>query len=424
MKFKRQIRGLGGILKKLTVARVFQGFFSMPLNRRRFIVLSGLALGGAAVATSCSPSSPSANASNIDSAQPSDSLPSSSTFTASAPTSLAGTPLGPAGLYAPPRGDIRLAVISDLNSAYGSTDYRREVIEGITMLPDWQPDMVLCAGDMVAGQSISLSPSEIEAMWSAFDEKILDPIRSAGLPFALTIGNHDASSYQDNGEFIYILDRQETAKYWSGHQSDTDLTFVEASGFPFYYSFKQNDIFYLTWDASSANVPAEQVAWADRALSSPEAQSARLRIVMGHLPLYAVSQRRDRPGEYLNQADELRLLLERHNVHTYITGHHHAYFPGKAGQVNMLHCGALGSGPKSLLATNTAAFQTLTIMDIFLGSADVVYTTYNMNTKAVVNLQQLPRLIVGPNGRELRQDVSVADLTPAEQSQPYVPSEA
>ncbi|MGB3787284.1 MAG: metallophosphoesterase, partial [Phormidesmis sp.] len=316
------------------------------------------------------------------------------------------------------------AVISDLNSAYGSTDYRREVIEGVNMLPDWQPDMVVCGGDMVAGQSISLSASEIEAMWTAFDEKILSPIRSAGLPFALTIGNHDASSYQDSGEFIYILDRQETEKYWSGHQSDTDLSFVEASGFPFYYSFKQNDIFYLTWDASSANVPAEQIAWADRALSSSEAQSAKLRIVMGHLPLYAVSQRRDRPGEFLNQADELRSLLERHNVHTYITGHHHAYFPGKAGQLNMLHCGALGSGPKSLLTTNTAAFQTLTIMDIFLESTDVVYTTYNMNTKEVVDLQQLPRLIVGPNGRELRQDVSVADLTPAEQSQPYVPSEA
>ncbi len=402
----------------------------MPFNRRRFVILGGLALGGAAAA-SCSPSGPNANAS--ESAQTStpifqspisQSPVSQSPIPNPAAQSSTGIPLGPTGLYAPPRGDIRLAVISDLNSAYGSTDYRREVIEGINMLPDWQPDMVLCAGDMVAGQSINLSPTEIEAMWTAFDQKILSPIRTAGLPFALTIGNHDASSYQNNGEFIYILDRQETEKYWSGHQSDTDLTFVEASGFPFYYSFKQNDIFYLTWDASSANVPAEQVAWADRALSSPEAQSAKLRIVMGHLPLYAVSQRRDRPGEFLNQADELRSLLERHNVHTYITGHHHAYFPGKAGQLNTLHCGALGSGPKSLLTTNTAAFQTLTIMDIFLESTDVVYTTYNMNTKEVVDLQQLPRLIVGPNGRELRQDVSVSDLTPAEQSQPYVPSEA
>ena len=139
--------------------------------------------------------------------------------------------------------------------------------------------------------------------------------------------------------------------------------------------------------------------------------------------MYAVSQKRDRPGEYLNEADELRQLLERHNVHTYISGHHHAYFPGKVGNLNTLNLGALGSGPKSLLATTTAPFQTLTIMDVFLATASTVYTTYNMNTLEVIDPQALPRQIVGPNGRELRRDVAVADLTPAEKSQPYVPSE-
>ena len=387
----------------------------MPLNRRRFVILGGLAVGAAGTsAIAC------ARSTDQTTASAEETVPAIASATPQAHPQA----VGPAGLFAPRRGDVRLAVISDLNSAYGSTDYRREVTDGIALLPDWQPDMVLCGGDMVAGQSLDLSSSEIAAMWAAFDEKILSPIRAAGLPFALTIGNHDASSYQNNGEFIYVLDRQETSKYWAGHQSDTDLTFVEASGFPFYYSFKQNDIFYLTWDASSANIAPEQVAWAEQALASPEAQSARLRIMLGHLPMYAVSQRRDRPGEYLNQADELRQLMERHNVHTYISGHHHAYFPGKAGALNTLHLGALGSGPRSLLATNTAAFQTLTIMDVFLETASTVYTTYNMNTLEVVDLEDLPRQIVGPNGRELRRDIALTDLTPAEQSQPYVPSQS
>ncbi len=391
----------------------------MPLNRRRFMLLSGLAIGAAGTtAIACSKSSSQATA------QVSNTAAFSTSATPVTSTTLPGrrNP-APAGLYAPQRGDVRLAVISDLNSAYGSTDYRPEVIKGIGLLPEWQPDMVLCGGDMVAGQSVNLSESEVEAMWSAFDDKILSPIRSSDLPFALTIGNHDGSSYQQNGEFVYVLDREETAKYWEGHQSDTDLTFLEADGFPFYYSFKQKDIFYLTWDASSANVPPEQVAWAERALASPEAKNAKLRIVLGHLPMYAVSQRRDRPGEYLNEADALRQLLERHNVHTYISGHHHAYFPGKAGNLNTLHAGALGSGPKSLLTTTTAPFQTLTIMDVFLETASTVYTTYNMNTMEVVDPQMLPRQIVGPNGKELRQGIQLADLTPAEQSQPYVPSE-
>lgn len=388
----------------------------MPLNRRRFLLLSGLTLSAATGAIACTKNSPRATAQ--DSSATVD-LPSD------AP---AQSGIGPAGLYAPLRGDIRLAVISDLNSAYGATDYREEVIQGIALLPEWQPDLVLCAGDMVAGQSLDLSEREVEAMWDAFDEKILAPIRGASLPFAMTIGNHDASNYQRNGEFVYVLDRLETEKYWNGHQSDTALTFVEAEGFPFHYSFEQNGIFYLVWDASSANVPAEQIAWADRALSSPEAQNARIRMVMGHLPMYAVSQRRDRAGEYLNQADELRDLLIRHNVQTYISGHHHAYFPGKSvgenGSLNMLHCGALGSGPKSLLTTAEAPYQTLTIMDIFLSDARTEYTTYNMNTMDVVDVQRLPRLIVGPNGKEIRQDISLVDLTPEEQALPYVPSEA
>ncbi|MEL6471457.1 MAG: metallophosphoesterase, partial [Cyanobacteria bacterium J06623_4] len=213
----------------------------MPLNRRRFILLSGLAL-GATGAIACTQST----AQSQSQAQ-STTAPLSPQAQPSAPPS-PHLPTAPAGYYAPPRGDIRFVVISDLNSAYGSTDYRREVIEGVTLLPDWQPDMVICAGDMVAGQSINLSVAEIEAMWTAFDEKVLSHIRAAGLPFALTVGNHDASSYQnENGEFLYILDRQATTKFWEGHQTDTDLTFIEASGFPYYYSFKQNNIFFLTW---------------------------------------------------------------------------------------------------------------------------------------------------------------------------------
>ncbi|MGB3291408.1 MAG: metallophosphoesterase [Phormidesmis sp.] len=398
----------------------------MPLNRRRFVILGGLAVGAAGTSAMAKPllgRIACARSTGENALAEETAASTARVAQASQLPSTIGSAIGPDGLFAPERGDVRLAIISDLNSAYGSTDYRQEVIEGIARLPDWQPDMVICGGDMVAGQSLDLSTSEIAAMWAAFDEKILSPIRTAGLPFALTIGNHDASGYKDNGEFIYVLDRQETTKYWEGHQSDTDLTFVEASGFPFYYSFKQNDIFYLTWDASSANVPPEQVAWADRALASPEAQSAKLRIMLGHLPMYAVSQRRDRPGEYLNQADELRQLMERHTVHTYISGHHHAYFPGRVGAVNTLNLGALGSGPKSLLSTNAAAFQTLTIMDVFLDAASTVYTTYNMNTLEVVDPEDLPRQIVGPNGRELRRDVALTDLTPEEQAQPYIPSQ-
>jgi hypothetical protein len=50
-----------------------------------------------------------------------------------------------------------------------------------------------------------------------------------------------------------------------------------------------------------------------------------------------VAEGRDRPGEVMNDADALRQLLERYDVHTYISGHHHAYYPGHRGNLQLLH---------------------------------------------------------------------------------------
>jgi predicted MPP superfamily phosphohydrolase len=49
---------------------------------------------------------------------------------------------------------VRIVVISDLNSEYGATDYRDEVKKAIALAPEWEPDIVLSGGDMVAGQTI------------------------------------------------------------------------------------------------------------------------------------------------------------------------------------------------------------------------------------------------------------------------------
>ena len=61
-----------------------------------------------------------------------------------------------AGLVVPPRGGTRLVLVSDLNSAYGSTTYIAEVHRGVALIPSLRPDLVICAGDMVAGQKAGL----------------------------------------------------------------------------------------------------------------------------------------------------------------------------------------------------------------------------------------------------------------------------
>ncbi len=315
------------------------------------------------------------------------------------------------GLQAPPRGEVRIVVISDLNSQYGSTSYEPEVDRAIAFIPDWKPDLVLCGGDMVAGQKSSLTKSQIEAMWAAFDRHIASPLRKSHLPLGFTIGNHDGSGAVVQGKIRFQSERDLAAAYWNNSQHHPGLQFVERAGFPFYYSFTQNDIFYLVWDASNDRIPAQQLTWVEKSLASRTAQEAKMRIVIGHLPLYAVAVGRNKVGEVLAGADKLRSLLERYHVHTYISGHQHAYFPGKRGQLELLQTGALGSGPRQLLNSNLPPIKTLTVVDINLNSASTIYTTYNMETLSVIDARILPRIVVGFNGWVLRRDVNEEELS-------------
>ncbi|UBF29231.1 metallophosphoesterase [Kovacikia minuta CCNUW1] len=391
----------------------------MSLNRRRFLFLAGVgAIGGLGLGAFArhSLTGTTANSSGRSPiAAPPTSAPQSVAIQKSA--------IAPKGLFAPMRGDVRIAVISDLNSAYGSTDYQPQVDQAISLIPDWQPDIVLGGGDMVAGQSPSLSSQEITAMWAGFDRHISAPLRQAKLPFGFTIGNHDASSaLAVSGKFLFQNERDHASAYWNDPSHDPGLQFVDRAKFPFYYTFQHKDIFYLVWDASSSLIPRDQVAWAEKSLASEVAQAAKMRIAIGHLPLYAVAVGRDEPGEVLADADKLRTMLERYNVHTYISGHHHAYFPGHSGKLELLHASALGAGPRPLLNSNLPPFNTVTIIDVDLGAASTVYTTYDMKNLQVVDHKTLPRLIAGPTGKLLRLDVQESDLTASERALTWQPS--
>lgn len=210
-------------------------------------------------------------------------------------------------------------------------------------------------------------------------------------------------------------DRDLASSYWNNPNHDPGLTFVDKAKFPFYYSFSQNNIFYLVWDASTDHLSEEQLSWVEKSLASAAAQSAKMRIAIGHLPLYAVAIGRNTAGNVLSNPDKLRTLLEKYQVHTYISGHHHAYFPGKRGELELLHTGALGSGPRKLINSKQQPFKTLTVVDINLNTESTIYTTYNMKNLSIVDSQTLPRIVVGYNGWVLRRDVSWEDLTPQEQ---------
>ncbi|WP_416676434.1 metallophosphoesterase family protein [Egbenema bharatensis] len=319
----------------------------------------------------------------------------------------------------PPHGDVRIVVISDLNSAYGSTEYEPEVDKGIALIPFWKPDLVLCGGDMIAGQKLDLSDEQIRAMWAAFDQHVAAPLRQQNMPFGFTIGNHDASAaLGTDGNFIFQRERDLAVEYWHNPAHDPGLRFIDRFEFPYYYTFERRGIFFMAWDGSSHHIPPDKLAWVEQALSSAAARSARMRILVSHLPLYAVATGRDSAFEVMENADALRELLERYNVHTYISGHHHAYYPGHKGKLQLLHTGILGSGARQLIASQTPPRKTITVMDIALDtSASTTYTTYDMQTLEPIRTDELPRFLTGHNGVVLRRDVEPEELTASERSE-------
>lgn len=320
------------------------------------------------------------------------------------------------GIYDPPRHDVRLVVLSDLNDVYGATHYPPEVEKGLNLIPYWKPSMVVCSGDMVAGQSPTLNKEQIQAMWDAFDENVATPLREANLPFGFTVGNHDASSARNvEGKFLFQQERDLASAYWQEPDHDPGVKFIDRADYPFYYTFEHQDIFFLAWDGSSNYIPPEKLAWVEQALASPEAQNAKMRIVLGHLPLYAVSVGRNQPSEVLRDAPELQALLEKYDVHTYISGHHHAYYPGHRGDLQFLHMGILGSGPRPLIDSDLPPRKAITVLDIDFDSPELTtYATYDMKTLELIEFEELPRFLAGHNGAVLRRDIEWEDLDASE----------
>jgi 3',5'-cyclic AMP phosphodiesterase CpdA len=306
-----------------------------------------------------------------------------------------------------PEPPLRVVVISDLNSSYGSTDYEPRVARTVErIVGEWRPDLVLAAGDLIAGQLPSLPDERVAAMWAAFDDVVGRPLREAGIPFAPTVGNHDGSRYP-----AHARDRAFARAHWHSAAHSPGLAMVDSADFPFNYSFTVRGLFVLVWDASNEEIARspQQLEWIDQALSSPAARAAGTRLVLGHLPLYAVAEGRNRPGEVLADPEALRALLERHRVNTYVSGHHHAYYPGRRGSLELLHAGAVGQGPRPLIGASAEPFPSVTLLEILPARDSIVISTYRLSDDGerldAVQIEDLPERIDGFNGRVLRRDL-------------------
>ncbi|GAA4510562.1 metallophosphoesterase [Sphingobacterium thermophilum] len=288
---------------------------------------------------------------------------------------------------------LKILLISDLNDSYGSVTYSKEVHDVVARIKDIKPDLILCGGDMVAGQKALLTASRLDSMWLAFGQYVLEPIAQLGIPFGFTVGNHDASP-------SYKLDRAAASSFWIKNKQKTNLVFVDDTYYPYYYSYMKDNVFFISWDASSAVIPESVKQWMAVQLEQPIAKQARARIVLGHLPLYAIVASKNKKGEVLNEADATLEFLRKHGVDMYISGHQHAYYPATKEELVLLHAGCLGGGPRPLLrhtAPATKAYALITLPKR-KGIEAVEITGYEPAFHSHISLETLPDSVSGFNG--------------------------
>ena len=269
---------------------------------------------------------------------------------------------------------LRVAVVSDLNGSYGSTSYSSDVGAAVSAILADPPDLVLSTGDMVAGQKSGL---DYAAMWDGFHEAVSDRLASARIPFAVTPGNHDASGYAG-----YEGERDVFEATWADRKPDLD--FVDDAHYPFRYAFRMNNVLFVSLDDTLVGpLDSAQSAWLADVLDTP----AAARIVYGHVPLYPFTE--GRQTEALFDSD-LEDLLVAHNVTAFISGHHHAYYPGRRGALRLVGTACLGDGPRALLGTAQTSERAVLRLTLTDGAIDALDAYAGDGFDTVISRSSLP----------------------------------
>ncbi len=244
---------------------------------------------------------------------------------------------------------LRVVVVSDLNGGYGETRYGAPVHDAVARVVDLRPDLVLSTGDMVAGQRRGL---DYGAMWAGFHAAVSDPLEAAAIPFAVAPGNHDASGYPR-----YVAEREAYGAAWRDRRPR--LAFVDGAQFPFRYSFVAGPAFFVALDATTIGpLDEDQMRWLDAQLA---AAPRDVRVVFGHVPLYPFTVGRER--EHVGDA-ALEALLRRHDVALFVSGHHHAYYPGRRGPLRLVSMACLGGGPRPLIGTEARSERAILAFEV------------------------------------------------------------
>jgi hypothetical protein len=250
---------------------------------------------------------------------------------------------------------LRVAVISDLNHSYGSIGYDPPIHRAIKRIVALQPDLVLCTGDMIAGQRTAprLKQDRLQSMWRSFFQAVARPLAKAGIPLAVTPGNHDASASPG-----FRLERRVYRQQWDRHRPQ--LSLLPGGDYPFHYAFVLKNVLFISLDVTVTSPLKEaQRTWLAELLAG--GAKYRARIVLGHIPFAPLTVGRER--SILRDPDLEQLLVDS-RVTLYLSGHHHGYYPFYHKGLHCVGQAAIGSGPRRLIGTDKRSPRAITMVEI------------------------------------------------------------
>ena len=293
---------------------------------------------------------------------------------------------------------LRIAVISDLNHSYGTIGYDPPVRAAVQQVIALKPDIVLCTGDMIAGQRTApkLKRQELNAMWEAFHEMVTRPLRAAGIPFAPSPGNHDASASPG-----FQLERDIYREQWINNRPA--LNFISSENYPFNYAFIMKEVLFAALDATiPGSLSLQQMQWLDKLLNK-EGHKCINRIVYGHLPVWPLTVGRERG---ILGDDKLEQLFLRESVSVYLSGHQHGFYPFYHNGQYYVGQAALGSGPRRLIGEKKRSTRSFTWIQIFPDGRFNVTARTGTDFKQMVQRSSLPGKISSNGITIVRDDMS------------------
>ncbi|MGR3661817.1 MAG: metallophosphoesterase family protein [Paracoccaceae bacterium] len=288
---------------------------------------------------------------------------------------------------------LRVIVISDLNGSYGSTSYDPRITRAIDRIIALKPDLVISTGDMVAGQrKPHLSNKVVRAMWAAFHSTVSDRLNNAGIAFAVTPGNHDASAYGG-----FEGERKIFRNEWKRRKPA--LNFIDDRDYPFFYAFDLKGVRFVSLDATTlGRLKGDQAVRLEHF-----ADGADRVVTFSHLPLWPFAQKR--VNEIIGDP-ELEALYQRAGILMHLSGHHHAYYPGKKDGVLYISQACLGGGARKLIGDSETSLNSFTMLEFSDDGAVKVSAFRAPGFDLEIDLNTLPKQIRSDVATLIRMDLA------------------